>query len=66
MPRIWFSWFSGPRIFSGLIRPGISFSTNELKGKPSRKREDAPSPDNHEPQQTDTLKWARVADFAFS
>ena len=33
MPRI---WFIGPGIFGSLIRPGISFSTAELKGKRSR------------------------------
>lgn len=27
MPRI---WFSGPRMLGGLVRPGISFSTQEL------------------------------------
>ncbi len=27
MPRI---WFSGPRLFNGLLRPGISFSGREL------------------------------------
>jgi hypothetical protein len=24
-------WFSGPRLFGGLIRPGISFALSELK-----------------------------------
>jgi hypothetical protein len=28
-------WFSGPRVLGGLVRPGISFNVNELKGKPS-------------------------------
>lgn len=33
MPRI---WFSGPRILGGLVRPGISFATSELRKRPSR------------------------------
>jgi hypothetical protein len=28
MPRF---WFSGPRLFNGLLRPGVSFSGRELK-----------------------------------
>jgi hypothetical protein len=25
-------WFSGPRMFHGLVRPGVSFSDRELAG----------------------------------
>jgi hypothetical protein len=33
-------WLSGPRLFRGLVRPGISFSLNELqRRKTSRRRE---------------------------
>jgi hypothetical protein len=47
MPRF---WFSGPRLFRGLVRPGISFALSELT-KPSRpKRGGAPLPDNREPE----------------
>jgi hypothetical protein len=38
-------WFSGPRLFGGLVRPGISFALNELSKKPSRsKRGGNPAP----------------------
>ncbi len=33
MPRF---WVSGPRLFGGLVRPGISFALSELRKKPSR------------------------------
>src|SRR4029077_21044704 len=35
-----------------------SFALSEPTKKPSRKRGGEPLPDNHEPQQTDTPKWA--------
>jgi hypothetical protein len=31
-------WVSGPRLFGGLVRPGISFALSELSKKPSRSR----------------------------
>jgi hypothetical protein len=56
MPRIWFSF---PRILG--IRPRISFSLAELKGKPSRPRGGVVllPPDNQKPQH-DTPEWAQV------
>ncbi len=41
-------WFSGPRLFNGLIRPGVSFALSELSKKPSRAKhggDPAPAPE---------------------
>ncbi|HEX4595952.1 MAG TPA: hypothetical protein VH157_16820 [Bryobacteraceae bacterium] len=40
-------WLSGPRLFGGLVRPGISFALSELRKKPSRAKRRA-EPDDPE------------------
>jgi hypothetical protein len=76
MPRIWFSF---PRILG--IRPGISFSTSELKGKPYRRREvvtrrlrstplpsnlfEALQPPQPPPKQAEAPEWAQLVACLF-